>query len=98
FAIKAGDSLGWAASIARPRSMLRALDSAIVAELAQRGLRSRWYFPADLERSYKSNPTYAPDPYALAAEPLRGKLELGKPFPDPLASQLRVLVALHEDA
>ena len=98
FAVATGDPLGWAATIARPRAMLRSLDSAIVAEFDARGMRSKWFFPPDLDRSYQVNPTYSPDPHALAEEPLRGKPALDKPYPDPLASQLRTLVALHDGA
>ena len=43
--------------------------------------------------------TYAADPYTLAEEPLRSPaLNIEQRLPEPLASQLRTLVALHEDA
>ncbi len=48
-----GDPLGWAAGIARPRSALRGLDSAIVAEFDARGLGDTWFFAPDLEKSYR---------------------------------------------
>jgi hypothetical protein len=97
FAVQGGDALGWAASIARPRAMLRDLDSIIVAEFAARGMRTRWYFAPDLEHSFQLNPTYAPDPHALAVEPLRGRLDPSKPYGDPLATQLRTIIALRDE-
>jgi hypothetical protein len=63
--------LGWAAQIPRSRELLRALDSAIAGELAQRGLEKQWVYPSDLARSTRASPTYAVDPSALAVEPLR---------------------------
>jgi hypothetical protein len=98
FALVTGDPMGWAATIARPRLMLRGLDSAIVAEFDARGMRTKWFFPPDLEHSYQLNPTYSPDPHGLAEEPLRGKPSMEKPYPDPLATQLRTLVMFHEGA
>jgi hypothetical protein len=81
------------------RDVLRALDEDIGAAIAERGLKTGWIMPADLVLSYKRNPTYAPDPYALAVEPLRsaGFIPAVR-LPEPLASQLRMIIALHENA
>ncbi len=98
FRMEDGDSLGWAAGIARPRAMLRQLDSAIVREFDARGLGSTWYFAPALEESYKLNSTYAADPHMLAETPLLGKIELGKNYGDPLASQLRTMIAMQDGA
>jgi hypothetical protein len=55
--------------------------------------------PADLALSYKRNPTYATDPYALAEESLRASsFTVGTRLSEPLASQLRTMIALHENA
>jgi hypothetical protein len=81
------------------RDVLRLLDDDIAAALADRGLRTGWILPADLALSFRRNPTYAPDPYALAIEPLRSPaFTPGARLPEPLASQLRTMIALHENA
>ena len=55
--------------------------------------------PADLAATFRRNPTYASDPYALAEEPLRSSsFAAGKRLAEPLASQLRTMIALHENA
>ena len=99
YAMDRGDPLGWAAGIARPRAMLRQLDSAIVAEFDARGLGESWYFAPQLERAYRLNSTYAADPHLLAESPLRGrKPEVGKTYGEPLATQLRTMIALQDGA
>lgn len=98
FTLDRGDPMGWAAGIARPRAMLRQLDSAIVAEFDARGLVGTWYFAPALERSYKLNSTYAANPYMLAEQPLRGRIEVGKFYGEPLATQLRTMIALQDGA
>ena len=97
YRIREGDPLGWAAQIPRSRDLLRGLDTAIASELAQRGLEKQWVYPADLVRSTRANPTYAVDPYALAVEPLRNpNLSPGGKIGDPLATQLRTIIALQD--
>jgi hypothetical protein len=97
YRIREGDQLGWGAQIPRSRELLRALDSAIAGELAQRGLEKQWVYPADLARSMRASPTYAVDPYALAVEPLRNpSVAPGGKIGDPLATQLRTMIALHD--
>ena len=97
YRIREGDQLGWAAQIPRSRELLRALDSAIAGELAQRGLEKQWVYPPDLARSMRASPTYAVDPYALGAEPLRNpSVAPGGKIGDPLATQLRTMIALHD--
>jgi hypothetical protein len=97
YRIREGDPLGWAAQIPRSRELLRALDTALAGELAQRGLEKQWVYPADLARSSRANPTYAVDPYALAVEPLRNpNVAPGGKIGDPLATQLRTIIALQD--
>jgi hypothetical protein len=75
------------------------LDGSVIGQLRERGLADRWVLPADLMRSYERNRTYAPDPYQLAIEPLRpATFVAGSKFGEPLSSQLRTMIALHEDA
>jgi hypothetical protein len=89
-------TLGW--TIGRPTELQRTLDADILAAFEDRGLRHFWVFPEDLVRSYKSNPTYGTDPYALAEEPLRSPaLGIDARLPEPLASQIRTLVAFQQD-
>lgn len=81
------------------RDLMAAFDSTLQATLERRGLRNRWVFPPELERSYKRNPTYAADPHALGEEPLRSDaLPIAGRLPEPLASQVRTMVALQDDA
>ena len=97
YRLREGDAMGWAAQIPRSRELLRALDSAIAGELAERGLEKQWVYPADLARSMRASPTYTVDPHALAIEPLRNpNLTTGGKIGDPLATQLRTIIALHD--
>jgi hypothetical protein len=93
------DALGWTAQIPRSREYLRSFDAAVGAELAARGLQTQWVWPADLARAARANPSYAVDPYALAAAPLRDPAVVsGARIGDPLATQLRTMIALQERA
>jgi len=97
YRIREGDAMGWTAQIPRSREFLRALDTAIAGELAQRGLEKQWVYPADLARSMRASPTYTVDPNALAVEPLRNPgLAQGGKIGDPLATQLRTIIAMHD--
>jgi hypothetical protein len=73
------------------------LDDEIAAALADRGLGQAWVFPDQLWRGHSRNPSLGVDPYRLATNPLRGaRLAPGDRVPEPLASQLRTLVAVHD--
>jgi hypothetical protein len=86
-------------SIGDSRLLLRELDSAIASALLERGLQHGWILPRDLAVSYRHNPTYATDPYGLAEEPLRtAGFTTGSRLTEPLASQLRTMIALHDGA
>ena len=99
YSIRIMPGLAWSAAIGRPVDVQRTLDADLLAAFDERGLRKTWIFPEDLERSFKRNSSYAADPYTLAEEPLRSPaLNIEQRMPEPLASQLRTLVALHEDA
>lgn len=93
------DPLGWTQQIPRSREYMRAFDDALEAELGARGLASRWVYPAALVRAGRSSPSYAVDPYALETAPLRSPAAAaGVRVADPLAGQLRTMVALQESA
>jgi hypothetical protein len=93
--LRLADSAAWGAQVASPRDYLGALDSAFSAALAERGMGSAWALPADVERAARRNAAYAADPHALAVGAL---VPRRTPPPvdltEPLASQLRTLVAL----
>lgn len=96
-ALREGDPAGWAARIPRLREFLRVLDDEIAASLADRGLGQAWVFPDQLWRGHSRNPSLGVDPYRLATNPLRGaRLAPGDRVSEPLASQLRTLVAIHD--
>ena len=93
------DPFGWTQQIPRSREYLRSVDDAIDAELAARGLGKQWIYPPALLRASKASPSYAVDPYALGAGPLRGSNVVGGTrLGDPLATQLRTMVAMQESA
>jgi len=99
YSVTVKPGLAWAGAIGSPTAMKRTLDADLLAALDEKGLRKTWIFPEDLQASFKRNATYAADPYTLAEEPLRSPaLNVEQRLPEPLASQLRTLVALHEDA
>ena len=98
YTLDQNDPLGWAAAIPRSREMLSQLDSAIATEFDARGLGSMWYFASALEKNYQLNTNYAADPHRLAENPLRGTPEIGKTYGEPLATQLRTMIALQDGA
>jgi hypothetical protein len=96
--VHAADSLGWVAQLGGARATARLLDSAIVTALDLRDVTRRWILPPALVRVYERNPTYATDPYQITADALRGAgFKTGSRYGDPLASQLRTMIALQED-
>ena len=95
--VRGGDSTGWAARIGSAPAFLRSLDSAIAAELVLRGTARSWVTAEALGRSARRNPAFTSDPYALSAESLRhGVRRANGRLGEPLASQMRSLVALTE--
>ena len=96
YSVRVMPGLTW--GIGRPSDLQKTLDADIFAALDERGVRKTWIFPDELSNSYRRNPTYATDPYSLAEEPLRSpSLSLDARLAEPLASQIRTLVALHSD-
>jgi hypothetical protein len=93
------DPLGWSALLPKSRDYLRQFDDTLQSVLGERGLRKQWIYPADLVRAMKGSPTYAVDPYTLGSGILRSSAVVsGTRFGDPLATQLRTMIALQEDA
>ena len=95
--LRSADSLGWSDRIASPRDYLSDVDAELTFALEQRGLKGQWVFPEALAGAVKRNPTYAANPYELAAQWLRPPMRR-KPdqVPNPLAEQLRTFVALND--
>jgi hypothetical protein len=99
YIVRAAPGFPGASAVGNPTDLARTLDADILAAFDEHGLRRTWIFPPDLVESYKHNPTYATDPYGLAEEPLRtAKAGRDARLPEPIASELRTLVAFHEDA
>ncbi|HEY5088148.1 MAG TPA: hypothetical protein VII66_12390 [Gemmatimonadaceae bacterium] len=89
------DSLGWSQGAPSSRAYLNTLDNEIAFALTQRGLKGRWTMAPDLIKSVARNQGYAPDPRSLAADEVRSpKAAAEWQLREPLASQLRSLIAL----
>ncbi|CAA9311690.1 MAG: hypothetical protein AVDCRST_MAG40-1014 [uncultured Gemmatimonadaceae bacterium] len=89
-------TLAAGASSADVAGYLSGLDSAIAAAAAERS--SAWVYAPTVSRTARRNPTYSPDVHRLAVSPLLAGRRLGpdNALPDPLASQLRTVVALND--
>lgn len=97
--VRAADSLGWTRQLGGSLAAARQLDTAIASVLLDRGLAQRWIMPGDLVRSYERNRSYASDPYQLSVEQLRAPTFVAASrVTEPLSTQLRTMIALHEDA
>ena len=97
--VRAADTLALVRELGGGRGVARRLDSVIVTRLRELDVARNWILPAELQRAFERNRTYASDPYQLAVEPIRSDdFEAGKKFGEPLSSQLRTMIALHEDA
>jgi hypothetical protein len=88
------DSVGWSKEV--DWAALRAeFDAAVGDGLRERGLGSRWAYPADVVRSARRNPTYSTDPFALGVGRWRAiPPKIGEDLPALIADNLRPLTAL----
>ena len=85
----------WSDKVGDPRAYLATVDDEFAFAVRDRGLRAPWAFPADLARSARRNPGYAPDPYTIALEPLKPvERDPDKLLGEPLAGQLRAFAGL----
>jgi len=97
--VRAADTLVLVRSAGSGRAVGRQMDDAITARLRELDLGGHWILPDAIQLAYERNRTYASDPYQLAVEPIRSSaFEAGKKYGEPLSSQLRTMIALHEDA
>ena len=98
-ALGARDTIGFAAQIGNVGAFLSSIDDEIAFALAQRRTARQWQMPAVLARRMKNNGPYGIDVYDMGAGPLGDpRLKNDVPLPDPLASNLRSLVALGGEA
>jgi hypothetical protein len=91
------DTLGWSAQVPAVRDYLRTVDDEITFALRERGLEANWILSDVGVQSARRNASYAADPYAIQASQLRpgGRTDVFI-LSEPLASQLRSLVALND--
>ena len=95
-ALRMPAEVGWP-SMPPARAALSRLDSVIADTLRLRVGNQGWIYADGVIRSAANNPTYATDPRALAVNPLRAPaLKIDDRLPEPLASQLRTMIALHD--
>ncbi|HTR78495.1 MAG TPA: hypothetical protein VMH39_10305 [Gemmatimonadaceae bacterium] len=86
--------LGW--SIPRTSDALRMLDSDITMAVSERAGKHGWVYADGLIANFVRNGTYASDPTQLNAEPLRASLPVGTRLPEPLASEIRTMIAFYD--
>lgn len=88
------DSISRSLQLPLASQYMGALDDSITSAFLERGLKS-WTFARGITASARRNTGMTADPHALAAERLRRLVKAGDdPVSEPLASQVRSLVAL----
>jgi hypothetical protein len=95
-----GDTLGWSAQIQDPKEYLASFDAELSFALTDRGLKAVWVLSDHLAAEYKRNIDYMADPHHLGADFLRypGPKRPIEYLPDPLAGQLRSIIAMNDKA
>jgi hypothetical protein len=95
-ALRPAADLGWT-SLPSGRAALARLDSVFADTLRSRVGNQGWVFADGVIKSAATNPTYATDPRSLAVNSLRAPgLKVDDRLAEPLASQLRTMIALHD--
>jgi hypothetical protein len=95
-ALRIPPDVGWPA-LPASRVALAKLDSVITDTLRVRVANAGWVYADGVVKSAVNNPTYATDPRALAVNPLRSAaVKVGDRLPEPVASQLRTMIAFHD--
>jgi hypothetical protein len=91
------DSLGWESRMPPIREYLASVDDEMTFALKERGLDAQWTLPRDIVARVRRNSAFAVDPHAIAVDQLRIGANPDKwQLRDPLAAQLRALIALSE--
>lgn len=86
-----------AAFVTPPAAAMRAaFDSLLSDALGEHGLTGVWATPAQVLRTARRNIDYTVDPRTLGAFPVRYGVSKEGVIPDPLAGNLRRVVALHD--
>ncbi len=89
------DSLGFTGQLGDPVAYLAKLDEEVEYALASRKTAKQWQGPKVLGRRMRANGPYGVDVFDIGSAPLRDpRLNVTLPLPDPLAANLRNLVAL----
>jgi hypothetical protein len=90
------DTLGWSAAMPSTDAYLAAVDSALTAAFRERGLQS-WRYAEYVTHLAKRNEGFVANPHGVAAITLReGRRAPREGLGEPLASQLRSLIALSD--
>lgn len=90
------DTLGWSKQMPPAADCMVLVDSVLTETLHDRGLKS-WRYAEDITRAAKRNAGLAGDPHDIAAIALRFDHRLPtNGLGEPLASQLRSLIALND--
>ena len=77
------------------RVWLARFDSVLTSLLENGGIGRSWAYPRDAMRYARQNPTYAADPRAIGALPLKNeKVREAFSLPEPFASRTRMLTAI----
>jgi hypothetical protein len=88
---------GDTAFVKEPAMVMRAaFDSLLSEQLVEHGLKGQWATPAEVVRSAKRDALYAGDPKNLGAFTVRNGVGKDAVIADPLAGNLRRVVALHD--
>jgi hypothetical protein len=88
---------GDTAFVKEPALVMRAaFDSLMSEQLEEHGLKGQWATPAEVMRTAKRNAMYAGDPRNLGAFSVRNGLGKDAVLTDPLAGNMRRVVALHD--
>ena len=95
-ALRVPAEIGWPA-MPPARATLAQLDSVVADTVRARVGNQKWIFADGLLKAAANNPTYATDPRSLAVLPLRATgLKIDDRLPEPLASQIRTMIAFHD--
>jgi len=89
------DTIGWSTGAGDQSAFLRSVDDELERALRDSVRPAGWVYPPQLARSARRNPTVVSDPYQLAVAGIgASQWKAGAPLREPLASQLRAMVAL----
>jgi len=96
--LASADPLGWRQLAGRELTFVPLIDTLFEAELTGRRLGAAWSFPSALSRSYRRNPTYLTDPYAIRGIPaiVAHLRKPDNPLTEPFASQVRALAGISD--